>query len=250
MKRIHGVGFIVALAAGFVASKVVERGGRLGAGVVEAQIAPGLAYKQVRCEPQTRMDAVVITKVIVAGREVQCGLTLGPDDTQTVTPFQAGDNWLSEMDIYLFDRTDKTIVSVGIPLGFPDTGNGHTEPQSIYNVQIGRMPKVDAFSHKTGKPFAIDPKLKPVAFVPGQTLVLHVADYLADMKEYVEKQMLLSQVTHVEIHRGAVYFEDGMRWQAGNGFSVPDASHPGNFKQLDPGRFFPGEPTENWPPPR
>ena len=62
--------------------------------------------------------------------------------------------------------------------------------------------------------------------------------------------MLLSMVTRMDVHRGTSYFDDGMRWQTGSGFSVPDPAHPGSFKQLDLGRYFPGHPSQNWPPPR
>lgn len=247
--RIAGV-LLAALLVGPLFGHLGAFDGRGGSAVADAQTAAGVGYKEVRCGPQTRMDAVIVTKVTVAGQEVQCGLTLGPDDTQTVTPFQAGDDWLTQTDIYLLNRTDRTIVRIDVPLGFPDTGNGHTEPQSIYSLTLGRIPAVAAYSHRTGKPIHIDSHFKPAAFTPGQTLVLHVGDYIEGIRGYVEQQMPLSQATKIDIHRGTFYFDDGMRWQAGGGFSIPDPARPGWFKQMDMGRFFPGHPSQNWPPPR
>lgn len=214
-------------------------------------VGPGLSvgtdYKVVRCGPQTRMDAVVITRVTVAGNEVQCGLRLGPNNRHPVTPFQAGSDWVGEIDIYLLNRTNKSISWIDLALGFPETGNGRTEPQRIYHINLGRVPDVDAFSHQTGKRLSIDPRLKSAAFAPGQILIVHLSAYINEVRSYVENDMLLTQVTKVDIHRGTFYFDDGMRWQAGGGFSVPDPRRPGWFRQMDPGRFFPGHPSRNWP---
>lgn len=253
MKKTREVGFLIALAAaGAVVGLWATSGGSSGPRVAEAQTKPeggypGLGYKVVRCVQAMRMDAVVITKVTVAGQEVQCGLRLGPDYKQTVTPFQAGDDWVSQMDIYLFNRTNKTIVYGDVPLGFPDTGNGHTEPQVLYGIHFGRMP--DAYWRWKGRPGAIDPKLKPAAFAPDQTFVLHVADYIDAIRARVEQVMPLFVVTKVDVLFGNFYFDDGMYW-GGSGFYVPDPARPGKYKQLDPGRFFPGRSSRNWPPPR
>jgi hypothetical protein len=213
------------------------------------QTSQSLGYKQVTCVPQTPMDAVVITKVTVAGQEVQCGLTLGPDYAQTVTPFQAGDDWLSQMDIYLFNRTNKTIAYATLLLAFPDTGNGITDPMSVYGLSVGRLPDVDAFSSPT-RSRRVKPGSKPANFAPGQTLVIHVRDHLDAIKAYVEQRMPLYLASKLETTRGSFYFDDGMRWTGGGGFSVPDPEHQGKFKYLDPARFFPGRSDLNWPPPR
>lgn len=256
MKRTFDIAILFALAAfGVVLGLRLAPAGTAvradpPAPTATTQFPAGTNYKLVRCGPQTRMDAVVVTKVTVAGQEVQCGLTLGPKDTQPVTPFQAGNDWLKQMDVYLFNRTNKMIVWVDVPLGFPETGSGRTraEPQCIYSMLLGRTPAVDAFSHRTGKPFAVAVQLRQIAFAPGQTLVLHVADYFDKIRDYVEQHMLLSGITKVVVHMGTFYFADGMRWQAGGGFSVPDPDHPGGFRHLGIGHFFPGRPSHNWPP--
>jgi hypothetical protein len=254
MKKMCEVGFLIALAAaGAAVGLWATSGGWSGPQAAEAQTKQGagyldVGYKEVRCVQAMKLDAVIITKVTVAGQEVQCGLRLGPENKQTITPFQAGDDWVSQMDIYLLNRTDKTIVFADVPLGFPDTGNGHTEPQVLYGMHFGRKP--DAYWHWIGRPRGIDPKLKSAAFAPGQTFVLHVADYVDAIRARVEQVTPLFLVTKVDVLLGNFYFDDGMYWQAGGGFYVPDPGRPGKYKQLDPGRFFPGRSSRNWPPPR
>jgi hypothetical protein len=212
-----------------------------------AQTNPYLGEKVVKVGPQTRVNAVMITRVTVGSQEIQCGLMVGPRSVQPVTPFQAGQDWLKSMTIYLYNRTNKSIVFIDVPLGLPETGNGRAEPQWIYHIQLGRIPAVDAYSGRTGKPIPVDPKLEPLAFGPDQTLVVHAGDYIDQIGNYVQERMLLTGVTKLVIHGGTVFFDDGMRWQAGGGYSVPVPEHPGRFNPLD-GNYFPGIKYRNWPP--
>jgi hypothetical protein len=212
-----------------------------------AQANPYLGEKIVQVGPQTRVNAVMITRVTVGDQEIMCGLMAGARSVQPVKPFQADQDWLKSMTIHLYNRTNKTIAFIDLPLGFPDTGNGRTEPQWIYHLQLGRIPAVDAYSGRTGKPIAIDAKLMPLGFGPEQSLTVHVADYIDQIRSYVQGRMLLSGVTKLVIHGGTVFFDDGMRWQAGGGYSVPDPRHPGQSNTV--GRdYFPGIRYRSWPP--
>jgi len=215
--------------------------------VATAQTSPYLSEKLVQASPQTRLNAVMITRVTVGDQAVQCGLMVGPHNVQRVTPFQAGQDWLKNMTIHLYNRTNKTIAFVDLPLGFPETGNGRTEPQSIYHIKLGRIPPEDAFFGRTGQPIPIDSDLTPLAFGPHQTLAVHVGNYINQIRSYVQERMLLSGVTKLVIHGGTLFFDDGMRWQAGGGYSVPNPQHPGKFSPLDR-NYFPGIKYRNWPP--
>jgi hypothetical protein len=195
---------------------------------IAAQSDPGNGQKLVEVGPQGRSDAVWVTKIIIGDQEVHPG-----------TPFQAGNDWLGKMSISLENRTNKTIEFSTIVLGFPETGDGRTQPQRMFDLHLGRPPAVDAFNDRTGKPIPIDPAIKPLSFVPNQTLEIRVADYMGELKAYVERSLALAQVTHCVIHRGTFFFSDGMRWNTG-GFSVPDPDHPGKFTDMA-GRYFPSD---------
>jgi len=214
------------------------------------QAEPDVGYKTLQVGGGGIRDALYITKVTVGDRQMLLGVPLrrplGPNLILPGRPFQAGGDWLKSMTIYLKNRTSKIIAYVYIPLGFPETGNGRTEPQSVYDVRLGRMPATDAFSGRTGKPLRIDPRSKPLSLGPGQTLVIRVGDYIDQIKAKVEHVMPLMNVTKCVIYGTKGCFTDGMCW-SGDTFSVPDMSHPGTFKYLSP-NYFPGDPHEYWPP--
>jgi hypothetical protein len=209
-----------------------------------AQIQQVMGEKLVEVESHHRDDAVAITKVTVGDRELECGLIVSRSEVQPVTPFLAADDWLQTMTIYLYNRTNKTIVAGQIVLGFPETGDGHTQPQRVYLIDLGRVPEAAAFSGRTGQPIALDPRLKPISFLPGQTLLIHVGDYIDRIRDDVQDLIPLTMITKCAIRRSHFFFDDAMRWDIG-GFAVPDPEHPGRFKRLD-GNYFPGRKT--WPP--
>jgi hypothetical protein len=195
---------------------------------------------------QSRADAVMITKVTVGDSEVQCGLVVVPNKVQPVTPFQAGSDWLQEMSISLFNRTNRKIVFADVTLEFPETGDGISWPVRVYPIQLGRLPQVAAFSGRTGQPLPQDPARKPIAFLPGPTLVIHVGDYIDGIRESLADLMPFADVSKCLIRIGPFFFEDGMRWDSG-GFAVPDPERRGRFKRLDDD-YFPGNMLLNWPP--
>jgi hypothetical protein len=195
---------------------------------------------------QSRAAAVMITKVTVGDSEVQCGLVVVPNKVQPVTPFQAGSDWLEKMTISLFNRTDRKIVYAEVSLGFPETGDGQTLPMLTHSIQLGRIPEAAAFSGRSGQPLPQDPARKPIAFLPGPTLVIHVGDYLGTIRESLERLFPSIEVSKCLIRIGPFFFEDGMRWDSG-GFAVPDPEHRGKFKLLDDD-YFPGNMLYNWPP--
>lgn len=241
MRRAVEVGLAMALGAMAIAFKP------WGPGLAEGQKAPPSGEKLVTVEPWTRLNAVMITEVTVGGQEVQCGLLTGRRRVQPVAPFQAGSDWLKDMTIYIYNRTNKMIVAGHIVLGFPETKSGRSAPQSAYLIGLGRIPQVDAFDGRTGRPLRINPNAKALAFAPNQTLAIHVGDYISGIEASVANRMPLFYVTKVRIYLGSFCFQDGMVWVAAQ-YSVPDPHHPGRFVNLARD-YFPGDRRQNWPPP-
>jgi hypothetical protein len=206
------------------------------------QAAAGVAERRVEVlmGGGGRLSAVWLQKITVGGQEIQCGLS-GPDPEEPypVVPFEAGEDWLKDMTIHIYNRTEKKIAWLDMSLAFPETGNGRTEPQWIYNMVAGRVPAVDAFNGRTGEPMRIDPKSVPLSLLPHRVLELHVGDYFNQIEAYVGERMPLAQITQCVIRMPKVIFDDGMRWSASEGYAVPDPEHPGRFKSLDP-NYCPG----------
>ncbi|MGH9453839.1 MAG: hypothetical protein ACRD2O_07710 [Terriglobia bacterium] len=217
--------------------------------VAAANPGKSLGTKMVYIDAQYRVDPVTITKVTVGDQEIQPGLATGPREDKPGTPFQSGEDWLKTMYISLLNRTNKVIVRAELQLWFPDTGNGSpSQPATAYTMTFGLRPEIDSYASHGQK---LLPELgkQPILLAPGQTLVIHVADYVDAIQSRVEEELPFSQITRVTIQRLRVYFVDGMRWTDLDGFGVPDPDHPGQFMRRDGNTFFPGDPRQYWPPP-
>jgi hypothetical protein len=199
--------------------------------------------KIVNLDRQFRLDAVTITKVTVAGQQIQPGKSGGVREEEHGTPFQADEEWLKNMSISLFNRTDKVIACAQVQFFFPDTGDGSpSRPITTYTITVGQRPESSAY-HSDGSKIPPDPAKKPLLFAPGQTLVIPVADYIDAIQSTVEEKLLFSEVTRVNIRRYMFYFVDGTRWDH-TGYQVPDPDHPGRFTRL-PSTYFPGHLVQN-----
>jgi hypothetical protein len=192
-------------------------------------------------------DAVLISNVAVAGKTVECGLFIKPPVViQPVTPFQAGSDWLDQMTISLINRTGRTIVSGAVQLNFLDVGDCRSLPCAASFLRFGRMPDVDAFDGRTGKPNKPAHEGPPLDWKPEQTIVLHVSDYMSEIGDDLANHWPVTAITKVDVRRGVFYFDDGMIWDLGR-YAVPHPEHPGKFKTL-PDDYFPGQRGHNWPP--
>jgi hypothetical protein len=189
----------------------------------------------------TKRDAVTITKVIVAGQEIQPGSATAAHEDKPGTPFQADEDWLKTMSIFITNRTDKVIVCAQVNLWFPDTGDGTAgRPVTVYAVTVGQRPEWAKY-YRSGKKMTPDTKTA-LFLAPGKTLEIKVAEYIDEMQSVVEERLLFSQVTRVNISRSNIYFADGMRWDgAAASYYVPDLSQPGHYTKLDD-TYFPGKP--------
>jgi len=120
-----------------------------------AAVNPGksLGTKTVNIYDQNRMHAVAITKVIVAGEQIQPGVsTGGVQEVRQGTPFQADDEWLKNTSITLQNRTDKMIVRAEIMLLFPDAGDGSaSRPLIEYMITLGQRPEINSYNSRGEK---------------------------------------------------------------------------------------------------
>ena len=259
MRKIIEIMLIMVLsAAGFARALSAGNGGKSSRGASEppapeAAQAAASGHKTVTVMPGGLMSPLFITKVVVGNRTMVLGKPISvkqyhsdPALILNNKPFEAGSGWLNDMVLYIKNRTDKTVASATVLLSFPETGNGRTEPIWIYHIRLGRIPPQDAFDGRTGSPLRIDPNAKPLNLAPGQDVVVHVADYMNEIKGYVEKAMPLFYVTMVGVSINACTFADGMRY-SGGAFSLPDTSQHGNWKYFG-SDYFPGDPHRYWPP--
>ncbi len=155
--------------------------------------------------------------------------------------FIAGNDWLKNMNIYVINRAELPVAWLSIALKFPQTGNGsRSQPVWIYNIQMGRMPDVDAVSGRTGKPFPPDLLgSKFLGLQPGGGLTIHVADYMDKIEAYLKTAMPASAVSQVDVWVDVCLFETGLRF-SGGAFSRPDPEHPGQWIYFPTRQFFPG----------
>ncbi|MGH9449171.1 MAG: hypothetical protein ACRD11_01385 [Terriglobia bacterium] len=261
MRKTSELGLIVALAAAGVALGLRVASGNWplpgGAAVARAQSAQttGAGYKILMVEAGDLMSPTAITRVTVGSKEMMLGAPLSlkqeqaePNLIDNRRPFQASNDWLGKVTIYVKNRSDKTIAWINVFVQFPDTGTGAPgSPISTLTILLGRIPAVDIPTVRTasGKPPNFPPSMKPLNLKPGQEIVVHVADYMDRIKGLLENTIPLTMVTKLDIQVNNLYFDDGMQW--GGYYAVPDPANPSNMKSL-PEDYFPGNPRHYWPP--
>lgn len=212
-------------------------------------VKPGAAAAQTERQVQVPLTShklpVVITSVTLGDTVVQAGRFEKPQPPiDPITPFQAGDDWIRNLTIHLFNRTDRTIVFARIMLILPETGNGADRPLRIYNLDLGRMPAGTTFLGN-GQLYSQPPDRVPLSFGTRQTMAVALGDHIDRIRAGVERAIPLAVATKLKIDLNLFFFTDGMRWAAG-GFEDPDPLHPGKWK-LKGRSYFPGDMYTNWP---
>ena len=214
-----------------------------------ASLPPQELDRTVYIGRQTRMYPVTIETVTVGDQVIQTGVMGGPRVLQSGTPFQANNDWLKNMSFVLKNRTNKTIDWAQIYVSVPNASEGLTRTLANYPLQLGKIPANDFFTHRDGTLSPHDPGGSPLSFAPGQTLVIKLGDHLDELQAAFELTVPLEQVKLISIEPHYFLFRDGMRWDAAmQGFGIPDPNQPGKFTNMDRGRYFPGDPFQNWPP--
>lgn len=193
-------------------------------------------------------DAVLISDISVAGKTVECGLFIKPPVViQPVTAFQADNDWLQHMSISMVNRTNKTIVFGSIIFHFLDTGDCQSVPCAGTTLSFGRIPAVDAYDGRTGRPLKLGSSDRtPLDWNPEQTIIVHVRDHMDEIESDLSDSIPATDINRLNVYRGPFYFADGMKWDLGR-YAVPDPERRGKFKEL-PVDYFPGRRGNNWPP--
>lgn len=217
--------------------------------LIAARAQPATGERVVQMTDSQRItDPVLFTNISVAGKPIECGLFVRPPGViQRVTPFEATGDWLSQTTLSLINRTSEIIAFGGIELDFLDTGDCHTQPCVGAQLNFGQRPAIDAYNTRTGEPLKPErPEKPPLDWKPGQTIVIHVSDYMPEIQDDLANFLPVTILTKVNVHRLVFYFDDGMEWSLGT-YSVPDPEHHGKFSPL-PANYFPGKRGHNWPP--
>jgi hypothetical protein len=191
--------------------------------------------RQVDSQVANQRTPVVITKVTLGETIVQAGrMFLGQVDP--ITPFTAGDDWIQNLTLYLYNRTNKTIVYTSVQIVFPETGE--LTPPRGFLLRLGRVPPpIDVLFRPTDRP--------PILFLPGQTMVIRLGDYIDQIKSEVEPVFPLAAATKLKIYVESSYFADGMLTFSDAYWSA-DPQDPGKQLRIGPD-YFPGDWNLSWP---
>src|SRR6185312_474079 len=90
--------------------------------------------KQVEFNIARRDWPVAITGVLLGGARVQAG-RFRTEQPAPITPFDAGDDWIRNLNISLLNRTNKTIIYMIVRFSFPETAVGRT--QLRWDLRLG-----------------------------------------------------------------------------------------------------------------
>jgi hypothetical protein len=185
-----------------------------------------------------------VVQVTLNGTLVQRGRfqDRGQKVADPVTPFLAGDDWISGVAIYLLNRTNELIVQANIELIFPEATIG-LPYQKTCTIKLGKIPDVAAF-YSDGNPLPPVPDARPIGFLPRHRIVVPLGRFADQISSCLRSKLPLGAVTKIRMGQGYYYFESGMRWSAG-GFWDPDPNRPG--KWISKGDKFPGDPDRYWP---
>jgi hypothetical protein len=146
----------------------------------------------------------------------------GDRDIPLDTPFPVHGMWLRDIKVVLQNTSTKTIVSGGVILSYPETGDGTPQRPLITTALIrGRRPD-HAYMRKDG---TLTPRHEegspsvPLAFAPGATLTLTVGAKLGDLNQATITQAA-GNVSRVTIQLTEYYFDDASMWISGNYFAA------------------------------
>jgi hypothetical protein len=206
--------------------------------------APGQMQREVNAHVPDKMQPVVVTKITLGDVTVQPGRFVKPvgEAQDPVAPFTADGDWVQNLTVYLFNRTNQTIVHAVFTFVFPETLDYAAHRGPVYRMQIGRIPPSVAFDK--GRPIQQAPESQPIMFRPGQTMAIHLGDYIDQIKAAIEPTEPLAGLTKMEVGLVGFFFEDGLQWSGGFRAFDPKSS---TWRRVEDPNFFPGDPDARWP---
>jgi hypothetical protein len=179
----------------------------------------GTNLKTIHLFPTLPHEPVVIVRVMRGTAEIK------PD-----VPFQAGDDWLTEISVVVKNVSSSKIVYMGIDAHLPETGAGTREDARVAaGNAVGKLPEPAMYSALTGqrKP---ETRNLPIDLEPGRELVMPIVskDDYSYIKQMIEAKEPIASVTRTEVYVDAVYFADGTKWSPAH-YYRPDGSAPGKY---------------------
>jgi hypothetical protein len=202
--------------------------------------------RQVYFGPDSKIMPVVVEKVTLGSAVVQFGRYQTTEvRPYPVTPFSADDDWISQLTVYLLNRTEKAVVRLTVVFSFPETTLRTPDGPSRagFSLTLGLLPP-PANVDPAGRPIPQRPGAKPISLGPGQTMSIRLSDYIDEIKRDGERSISLSAATQLNVTvQPGIYFADGMQWNGG--YRTFD-EQTGTWQRM-PSDFFPGDPDAHWP---
>ena len=162
------------------------------------------------------------------------GITIDGRPLRLDRPVRVQGEWLHTVVVSLTNVSPKTIVSGGIGLVFPESGDGSSaHPYEAEWSTLGRVPKIvwlgrDGYHLPPG--WAAQ---KPWHFAPGQTVRLTFA---------ADGDAVQARLAGQAIHRGdfvweTFWFADDSRWSAGM-YALPPVPGSRQWRMVTPEEFL------------
>jgi len=205
-----------------------------------AYSAETVTERRVEVPLTVRWSPVVVTKVTLGDTIVQAGRMLRGVMADPVTPFQAGDDWIQNLTLHLYNRTNKSIVYAELHLVFQEAREVRPDLAGIVPLRLGRIPRTDA-----GTPRQQLPGPQQISFSPGHTMVVRLSDHIVQIRVLLQRIMPLATATKLKVVLDHIYFADGMH-SLRDTYRIADTPKPGKEQRMEP-NYFPGDMNLSWP---
>ena len=161
------------------------------------------------------------------------GITIDGKPLHLDRPVRVQGAWLRTVVVTLTNISPKTIVSGGIGLVFPESGDGSSANPygAVWDTQ-GRVPKI-VWLGRDG--YHLPPgweAQKPWRFAPGQTVRLTFVKY----GDSVQARLADKPIHHANFTWETFYFADGSRWSAGM-YALPPIPGTRQWRMVTPEEF-------------
>lgn len=194
--------------------------------VAFAQSGSATAPRTVTLEQSMPNDLVKVVRLILDGVEVKPGV-----------PFQAGDDWFSQLRIVIENVSVKKIVFVAGQLRFPETGDATAEHLAVMaRILVGQRPERALHSSVTGRRPDDVPSV-PILVGPREEVTIPVVDDVHRIKKMIESRQPASSVTTCVVGVTMLYFEDGTNWLSPGLYFRADPNTPGNYVRISRKEF-------------
>ncbi len=125
---------------------------------------------------------------------------------------------------------------------FPETTNYATRFRAAFPLALGHVP----VSAPGGPDNARLPQRlvsQPIVFRPGQTMMLHLGDYIDTIKARIEPARPIAALTTMNVNAAAVFLADGTQWNTGYRAFDQQSS---TWRRME-SWYFPGNRNRLWP---